>query len=344
MYETDPKMKYKSEEVWYPLAFDIWHWEKDCHTLMLNDFLRMTAYERAIKEIVKPGMTVCDIGTGTGILALWALEAGAKKVYGIDVNKEIIPDAIARIKNAGFSDKFELFNALSYDVTLPEKVDVITSEILGNLADNQEMTPILEDARKRFLKDDGVFIPSNVKTFLVPIDSKPIHEQVKNGQYKNLNDNYSLPELMNRFGVRNTFDMPFNAIIPSSCSLSEPQIVKEFNFNGTDDAEYTTSTIYKISRDGIFTGFKGYFVAQLSPHSMLDISGDDIANRKTSDCWKHLFLGIETPFEVKVGDELHLNYSRFYPPNHSKDFVQGYRWEGNIKRNNEIMYTFSQEL
>lgn len=344
MYETEPKMKYQKEEVWYPLAFDIWHWERDCHVLMLNDKIRMNAYEKAIKEVVKPGMTVLDIGTGTGNLALWALEAGALKVYAIDINKEIILEANVRIKNAGFIDKFESFNALSYDVTLPEKVDVIMSEILGNLADNQEMTPILEDARQRFLKPNGVFIPSKVETFLVPVSSTAIHNQIKNGIFKNLNDNYSLDELMIRFGVKNCFNMPFNVIIPKSTYLSEPIAVKEFNFNGSDESVYKVPVIYKISKSGLLTGFKGYFIAKLSPNSVLDISSDDIEKRKTSDCWKHLYLPIETPFELERDDELHLTYQRFYPVNHNRNFMQGYRWSGLIKRSGKVVYEFSQSL
>ncbi len=45
---------------------------------MLDDQIRMAAYKNAIQEVVKPGMVVLDLGTGTGILGLWALQAGAK--------------------------------------------------------------------------------------------------------------------------------------------------------------------------------------------------------------------------------------------------------------------------
>ena len=106
-------MKYEREQVWFPLSEDILGWDDDFQELMLRDYIRMVAYEKAIKEVVKPGMTVVDLGTGTGILALWALEAGAKKVYGIDVNKKRISQAWVRIKQSGYADKFEIFNSLS---------------------------------------------------------------------------------------------------------------------------------------------------------------------------------------------------------------------------------------
>jgi hypothetical protein len=54
------------------------------------------------------------------------------------------------------------------------------------------MVPILEDARKRFLKKDGKFIPYRVETFLVPINSMKIYNQVKEGIYKNMNSDHKM--------------------------------------------------------------------------------------------------------------------------------------------------------
>ena len=157
-YQTSEQMKYESEEVWFPLSEDILSWDEDFYALMSNDEIRMTAYEKAIKETVRQGSVVVDIGTGTGILAQWALEAGARKVFGIDVNKKVLDLAEKRIGKAGLNDKFTIINKLSYEVELPEKADVVISEILGNLGDNEDMTPSLDDARKRFLKNDGIFL------------------------------------------------------------------------------------------------------------------------------------------------------------------------------------------
>src|SRR5690349_13868146 len=123
IYETDPRMRYAPEEVWFAASLYVESWEEDFHQLMLDDHLRMTAYEAAIKAVVRPGMAVADLGTGTGVLAQWALEAGARVVYGIEANPRIIPRALERMARAGLSERFQVLGALSFDVDLPERVD-----------------------------------------------------------------------------------------------------------------------------------------------------------------------------------------------------------------------------
>ena len=42
------------------------------HRLMIQDTVRTEAYEHALKELVRPGMEVIDVGAGSGILSLFA--------------------------------------------------------------------------------------------------------------------------------------------------------------------------------------------------------------------------------------------------------------------------------
>ena len=343
-YVTAPRMRYEREQVWFPLSEDILGWDDDFHELMLRDYVRMVAYEKAIKEAVKPGMTIADIGTGTGILALWALEAGASKVYGIDVNKNRIPQALERIRGTGYEDRFEVFNALSYDVNLPERVDVVISEILGNLGDNEDMCRILNDARSRFLKKGGIMLPRRVRTSLVPVCSTIAHQQVKDRNCRGINSNYKLDDLLKKLGVTNQFDLYYDAILPFSTYLSEPQVVRDFRFDGNDGLGYSVDASYIVVKEGLFTGFKGSFVADLSDKTCLDISGDDIEGRTTADCWKHCYLPIENPIEVKAGDKIELIYSRYYPKEGSSPFRQCYSWNGKVNRDGRKVSEFKQDI
>lgn len=53
---------------------------------MLTDHNRMAAYHSAIlgNQVAFRDAVVMDVGTGSGILAVWAAQAGAKKVYAIE--------------------------------------------------------------------------------------------------------------------------------------------------------------------------------------------------------------------------------------------------------------------
>jgi 2-polyprenyl-3-methyl-5-hydroxy-6-metoxy-1,4-benzoquinol methylase len=326
---TSTAFRYELEEVWLPVSENILAWEHDFHQLMLDDQIRMVAYKNAIQEAVKPGMVVLDLGTGTGILGLWALQAGAKHLYAIDVNAAVIPEAIATFERGGFSGKYQIFHGLSYDINLPSQVDLIISEIIGNLGDNEDFIPILSDARKRFLKQDGRMLPRSVRSQLVPVSAVMAHRQVAAQKCRALNTNYSLPELMQRLAVKSAFNLYYDAIIPRRCYLSDQPV-------------YTTELAYVVTVDGVLTGFKGSFIAELSDSVVLDISGDDIAARTTSDSWKHCYLPLRDPLNVKQGDEIRLRFARSYPSLRDSAFRQCYRWSGNVTRHGEVMGAFDQ--
>ncbi len=343
-YVTSPRMRYREEELWFAASLYVGSWEEDFHELMLNDDLRMNAYERAIKARVRPGMAVADLGTGTGILAQWALEAGARVVYGIDVSAPILQRAVERIGAAGFSDRFQTFAALSYDVTLPERVDVLLSEILGNRADNEGMVAILNDARWRFLAEGGHMLPSRARSCLVPVAAAQAHAQVCSRQCQGLSDRYDLDELLKSVGLHSPFQLSFDVILPSATHLAAPLPVVDFAFAGEDPEDYRRELSFPVDRAGPFTGFKGYFTADLAPGVVLDISGDDIAGRKTSDSWKHSYLPVERPIDVRPGDVIELTYARARPAREDSPFRQYYSWTGVVRRDGRPLARFENQM
>ena len=56
----------------------------DEHRRYLADRFRLLHYERALRELVRPGAVVVDLASGTGILGLFACRAGASRVYAIE--------------------------------------------------------------------------------------------------------------------------------------------------------------------------------------------------------------------------------------------------------------------
>jgi protein arginine N-methyltransferase 1 len=338
----DKRMRYMAQQVWTPLSESLLGWDDAFHDLMLNDKLRMTAYRQAIQEVVRPGDRVIDLGTGTGILSLWALEAGAAQVIGIDMNAEILQLAVQRLQRAGHGNRFIPINRLSYDVELDQPVDVLISEIIGNLGDNENFQPILQDAIKRLLKPGGRVLPLEVSSYLTPVAAAEAHRDLCAGRINSLTPHYDVTQLYRQRGIQSPFNLYYDCILPPDLYLAEPQLLCRYAGQWEQPSTYRRELSYCLQSDGVLTGFKGCFIAQLSTHTVLDISGGDVAGGNTSDSWKHAFLPIETPITVRHGDRLNMTFSRGCLENDNTSFQQVYEWRGQIVRNSDIVGEFSQ--
>jgi protein arginine N-methyltransferase 1 len=149
----------------------------DFHHSMLADELRTTSFLSAIDASVRPGDIVVDIGTGTGVLSVFAAKAGASRVYAIE-QEPIIGVAREIAARNGLSDIITFIQGSSLEIDLPEKADVLITETIGNMALDEGIITWITDARERFLKPGGTTIPLDIDVIAnlvcVPIDYEMI--------------------------------------------------------------------------------------------------------------------------------------------------------------------------
>ena len=140
----------------------------DVHVRMLNDRRRTSSFLAGIAEVVSPGDIVVDIGTGTGVLAIAAARAGAEHVYAIEATA--IGEAAKAVFEAnGFTDRITLLREWSTRIDLPERADVLVSEVIGNEPLGENVLETITDARKRLLKPEARMVPHKIRIFGLPV-------------------------------------------------------------------------------------------------------------------------------------------------------------------------------
>ncbi|KAK9792985.1 hypothetical protein WJX73_008363 [Symbiochloris irregularis] len=151
------------------------------HEEMLKDTVRTRTYQQAIQQnsqLIR-GKIVLDVGCGTGILSMFAAQAGAAHVYGIEMSA-IADQAQEIIADNGFSNAITIIKGKVEEISLPvEKVDVIISEWMGYFLLYESMLDTVLFARDRWLAPGGALLPDKASLYLCAIeDAEYKHEKI----------------------------------------------------------------------------------------------------------------------------------------------------------------------
>ncbi|CAH9115934.1 unnamed protein product, partial [Cuscuta europaea] len=111
---------------------------------MLQDYVEIGTYYATVIENRSDfhGRVVVDVGAGSGILSLFAAQAGAKHVYAVGASKmaEYAQKLIAG--NPLLDERITVIKGKVEDVELPEKADILISKPMGTLLVNERITVI----------------------------------------------------------------------------------------------------------------------------------------------------------------------------------------------------------
>jgi hypothetical protein len=265
----------------------------DEHLAYWVDEVKIDRYRRALAEVVTPGATVLDLGSGTGLLGLLACEAGAGKVYAIE-SGPIAAVAHDVFERNGVLDRIEMIRGMSTDVTLPERVDIVVGDQIGGFAYSAGVFKFYADAAQRLLKPKGVTVPAGfelavaavehpgsrqaIETFGSPLegfDLKPVHELVRN--------------TMRTVSIRDEAPL-----------LSRPTFIH--SQAATDASRFRRTARLTVTRDGLLDGIIGMFTATMSPGIRMSNVPEhpDMMDRRWQD-----FFPVDRPIPVRAGDVVH---------------------------------------
>lgn len=145
---------------------------------MLKDRIRTMAYMNAItkNKHLFQNKIVLDVGSGTGILSIFAAKSGAKHVYAIE-NASIAAHSQKIIVDNKLADKITIIKGAMEEIKLPvDQVDIIISEWMGYFLLYESMLDSVLFARDKYLKKDGLMFPDRAILYISTIEDQEYME------------------------------------------------------------------------------------------------------------------------------------------------------------------------
>ena len=267
---------------------------------MIADKVRMDPFAYALKAAIGPDSVVLDIGAGTGIHALLACKFGARKVYAIEPNEAIhLARELARVN--GFADRIEFIQDISTHVTLPEKADVVVSDLRGVLPLFGGHIPSTVDARERHLAPGGVLIPKRDTIWVSLVEAGKIYnELIKPWDYpyglameevKQIVLNSWIEENTDTFSQRNL--------------LMEPQIWTVLDYTSIENPDVSSSNLTQVAtRDGTAHGLLFWFDGEIADGIYI-YNGPQ--SEKVAEVYGCGFFPLLEPVTIAKGDTITLD-------------------------------------
>jgi len=78
---------------------------------------------------IEPGDSVLDVGTGSGVIGIFACYRGASRVVGVDINPAAVRSATHNARMHGFASTMQVLQSDLFESLGDERFDVITANL-----------------------------------------------------------------------------------------------------------------------------------------------------------------------------------------------------------------------
>jgi amino acid adenylation domain-containing protein len=284
-------------ELW-PSVAEYFVYDDLLYHAMTHDERRNESYRIAIRRAVRDKVVV-EVGTGQdAILARFCIEAGARKVYAIELLEATYQKARACVERLGLSDRIILLHGDARQVTLPELADVCVSEIVGPIGGSEGASLLINDAW-RFLKPGGRMIPERTATRIAALE---------------LTDEFMAAPGFSPTGARyveTVFEhrgYPFDLRlclrgVQREHLISEVGYLEDLDHGGPTAPAYEHRESLAITRDGRIDGFLVWLNLYTARDVMIDILDHEY-------CWLPVYFPAFHPgLRVRAGDRIEMRVS-----------------------------------
>ncbi|ADV21175.1 protein arginine N-methyltransferase 5 [Cryptococcus gattii E566] len=299
------------------------------YNIFENDPVKYAQYETAITQALldlpankKHVMTV--VGAGRGPLVDCALRAllhsgRQASIYAVEKNTNAFVTLQER-KELEWRDKVHIINGDMRVIDVPEKCDILVSELLGSFGDN-ELSPECLDGALRLMKSTGISIPSSYTAHIAPLSTSKLYQETRSpsrgpssaetpyvvmlSQVDPISGDNNVPGVSPRCGER--IQQCWQFVHPNRDITVDSNGIPLSN---SHNARASTHTFH-IPHAATLHGFGGYFEAHLYGDVGLSIHPEN-AHAVSPDLtsWFPLFFPLKEPMYLPSGSELQVNLWR----------------------------------
>ncbi|CAH0406199.1 unnamed protein product [Chilo suppressalis] len=279
------------------LLLERWHFR------MLNDVIRNEAYYNALIESVIPFKdSVLDIGTGTGILAMFATDCSATAVTGIEASEHMawMAECVTQGNN---KHDIVIVNKMSTTMNYRDiggKRSLIVSELFDAGLLGEHILQTLAHAWEYFTIPNSQVIPNKAEFFIIPAKSEYLDKKYR--LTPDVRKWLQITHDVHLLTEDESYDCEDVSLLKDLKYMSEPQSLFKVDFNDYRDIQemlsrsepYTVELTVK--EDGVINFFIGWFNLYLTKHITLTTNPK---SEVRANAWQQAVFYDKIPVTVK---------------------------------------------
>ena len=264
----------------------------DEHYGYVSDTSRLEQFQAALSSVIKPGDHCVDIGSGTGVLGLLALRAGAEHVHCIEETR-LLSVARETYERAGRSRQVTFYQGRSQQVTLPRLADVLVCDHVGYFGMDYGIVPLMEDAALRFLRPGGKIVPRLLHLEIAAVASATCADLAHRWSRENIPCELRwLHEY--EANTKHRVGLKPQDVLTDAASLGD------IDLRETNPSYFTWEASVAVRRAGLLDGLCGWFDCELAPGVSMTNSPLSAARINRAQA----FFPFGAAISVQEGDQL----------------------------------------
>jgi hypothetical protein len=268
-------------------------------------------YRRAIRQVVRPGDIVADVGAGLGVLAACAIRAGARRVIAFE-DRPLASPGRAVVADNGLDGCIRYTRQGTQGGPARGKADVLVLEMPGDCIFEAGLLRVPRGVWPH-LRPRPATIPTRVDVFAAPVRDPYFHavmaSALGSGRYG----------LTFSAAVVAATHRAYKKWIYSSDFLAPARRVARIQLPPPGTPALSVSAEFRVTTEGTLTGF-GLWADIWFTKSI-------VVRTLSARHWQNLFFPIESPMRVRRSDRLSVAFHH-----RKRDGRFRWQWHGWVGR------------